>query len=64
MSDYGTPDYTDGSSIPDINLELNKQNIRNAGRKKSPVWDYFEQYGPFAIERGETTKKTKILFIC
>jgi hypothetical protein len=39
MSDYGTPDYTDGSSISDINSELNKQNIKNsnADRKKSPV---------------------------
>lgn len=47
MNDYGTPDYTDGSSISDINSELNKQNIKNsnAGRKKSPVWDYFDQYG-------------------
>jgi hypothetical protein len=47
MNDYRTPDYTDGSSISDINSELNKQNIKNsnAGRKKSPVWDYFDQYG-------------------
>jgi hypothetical protein len=47
MSDYGTPDYTDGSSISDINSELNKQNIKNsnASRKKSPVWNYFNQYG-------------------
>lgn len=47
MSDYGSLNYTDGSSISDVNLELNKQNIKNsnAGRKKSPVWDYFDQYG-------------------
>jgi hypothetical protein len=47
MSDYRTPDYTDSSSISDINSEFNKQNIKNsnAGRKKSPVWDYFDQYG-------------------
>jgi hypothetical protein len=46
MNNYGTPDYTDGSSISDINSELNKQNIKNsnAGQKKSPVWDYFDQY--------------------
>jgi hypothetical protein len=39
MNDYGTSDYTDDSSISDINSELNKQNIKNsnAGRKKSPV---------------------------
>jgi hypothetical protein len=45
MSDYGSLDYTDGdgSSIS----ELNKQNIKNsnAGRKKGPVWDFFDQYG-------------------
>jgi hypothetical protein len=47
MNDYGTPDYTDGSSISDINSELNKQNIKNsnADQKKNPVWDYFDQYG-------------------
>jgi hypothetical protein len=47
MNDYGTPGYTDGSSISDINSELNKQNIKNSntGWKKSPVWDYFDQYG-------------------
>jgi hypothetical protein len=47
MSDYETSDYTDGSSISDINSELNKQNIKNsnASQKKSPVWDYFDQYG-------------------
>jgi hypothetical protein len=47
MSDYGTSDYTDSSSISDINSELNKQNIKNsnADQKKSPVWDYFDQYG-------------------
>jgi hypothetical protein len=46
MSDYGTSNYTDGSSISDINSELNKQNIKNsnAGKKKSPIWDYFDQY--------------------
>lgn len=48
MSDYGTPDYTDitdGSS--DINLEQNKQKTKNsnAGRKKSLVWDYYDQIG-------------------
>jgi hypothetical protein len=46
MSDYGTLNYTD-DSMSDINLKLNKQNVKNsnAGRKKNPVWDYFEQYG-------------------
>lgn len=47
MFDYETPDYTDGSSISDINSEQNKQNIKNsnAGRKKSPVWDHFDPQG-------------------
>jgi hypothetical protein len=48
--DYETPDNTEGSSISDINLEQNKQNKQNnqssnAGRKKSHVWDYFDQQG-------------------
>ena len=48
--DYETPDNTEGSSISDINLEQNKQNKQNnqssnAGRKKSHVWNYFDQQG-------------------
>ena len=47
MSNYETPDYTDVSSISDINSEQTKQNTKNsnAGRKKSPVWEYFNQQG-------------------
>ncbi len=44
ISNYETPDYTDVSSISGTNSEQNKQNTKNsnAGRKKSPVWKYFD----------------------
>jgi len=45
MSNYKTPDYTNFSSISNINSERNKQNIKNsnADRKRSPIWEYFDQ---------------------
>ncbi len=45
MSNYETPDYTDFSSISDINSEWNKQNTKNSNAdwKRSPVWKYFDQ---------------------
>ncbi len=45
MSNYETPDYTDFSFIFNINSEWNKQNTKNsnADRKRSFVWEYFDQ---------------------
>ena len=47
MFNYEIPNYTDFSSISDINSEQNKQNTKNsnAGRKRSPVQEYFDQQG-------------------
>ena len=47
MSNYETSDYTDFSSISDINSKWNKQNTKNsnADQKRSSVWEYFDQQG-------------------
>jgi hypothetical protein len=42
---YEIPDDADLSSLSDINSEQNRQITKNPGRKKHPVWDFFDQQG-------------------